>query len=235
MTVRELVSSSLRLIGVLASGESLGAAEASDALSSLNDLLDTWRGERLTIAAQDRVTLAIVSGRATYTIGTGGHFNRARPLWLDGAGILTSDGEESPIAVLTRNERKAIPLKAETADLPEAVFYNPIDPLGELEVYPVATDTSASLVIYVPDEGLSSVASLDTVLSLRPGWSKALRYNLALELAPEYGRPADPAIYDGARESKATIKRTNIHINDLVVDRALRPASRSWSYRRGDF
>jgi hypothetical protein len=238
MTVRELIARALRRIGVLASGESLGAAEASEALSIFNDLLDSWQTERLTISTQDRVTLAIVSGRAVYTIGSGGHFNRAFPLWIDRAGLLTADGEETPLGgPLTTNERAAIGLKTQTADHPAAIFYNPEFPLGEIEVYPIATDTSASLVLYLPGEPLSSGgATLDTVLSLRPGWARALRYNLAQELLSEYGRPADPLIYDVARESKANIKRPNLRINDLVVDRALRrPISVSSSnFNRGD-
>lgn len=233
MTVRELIASSLRLSGILAANESLEAGMADDALATLNDLLDSWRTERLTLTSQDRVTCAI-SGAATYTIGASGNFNRARPLWIDRAGVVTADGSETPIALLTPDQRAEVGQKSATADLPGGLFYRPTYPLGILEVYPIATLTSASLVLYVPAESLASVADVNTVLSLRPGWSKALRYGLAAELAVEYG-VSFPELARGAAESKANIKRTNIVLNEQIVDRALRPYPGLWNYRRGDF
>jgi hypothetical protein len=235
VTVRDLIASSLRLAGVLAAGEAMTATEAADGLDTFNDLLDTWRTERLTLTSQDRVTEPIVGSQPSYTIGASGNIDRARPLWIDAAGVLTADGLETPITILTRAQRASIGLKGATADLPSAIFYDPQFPLGVISVYPVATDSSASLVLYLPAESLDAVADLDVVLSLRPGWSKALRYGLATDLAVEYGIALDPLIQQGAAESKATIKRTNLLMNDQIVDRALRPYPGQWNYRRGDF
>jgi hypothetical protein len=45
MTVRELIASSFRLIGVTASGETVSASEETDALEALNLILDEMQGE----------------------------------------------------------------------------------------------------------------------------------------------------------------------------------------------
>jgi hypothetical protein len=235
VTVRELIASSLRLAGVLAANESLDAGMAANALVTFNDLLDTWRTERLTLTSQDRVLEPLVAAQASYTIGTAGNIDRARPLWIDAAGVLTADGLETPITILTRAQRASIGLKGATSDLPSAIFYDPQFPLGVISVYPVPTDSSASLVLYLPAESLDAVADLDVVLSLRPGWSKALRYGLTVDLATEYAMPLDGAILQGAADAKAAIKRTNLVMNDQIVDRALRPYPGQWNYRRGDF
>ena len=51
-----------------------------------------------------------------------------------------------------------------------------------------------------------------------PGYSRALRYNLALEWAPEFGKPVDQTILMVANESKAEIKRQNTQPVYMVSD-----------------
>lgn len=235
MTVRQLITSSLRLIGVLASGETLPAADGADALSVLNDLLDAWRAERLTLFEQQRTENTLVGGTQRYTIGTGGAWNQQRPLWIDAAGALFPDGLEIPIKLYSRDEWAEQALKDLDSNIPEGIFYNPAFPLGEIDVWPVPDDATMKVVLYAPKSGLTSVASLDTVISMPPGWAKALRYNLALDLAPEYGRQADPAVVATAIDAKATIKRANILPEDLAIDPALSAGGGAWDWRTGDY
>jgi hypothetical protein len=235
VTARDLIGRSLRLLGVLASGESLPADQASDGLDVLNDLLDAWRAERLTLFAQARTVTALSVGVASYTIGSGGTINVNRPLWIDGATIVVGD-EEIPIRVYTRDEWRRIAQKT-LAGQPEGIFYNPTFPLGTVEVYPVPAE-AVSLVIYGPAEALTSVASLDTAISMPPGWSKALRYALAVDLAPEYPAVSSDAaqlILSQAVELKATIKRPNEVLEDMDIDPALRRRGAWFDINTGDF
>jgi hypothetical protein len=221
LTASNLIAGSLRLLGVLAAGESLPADMGADCLTALNQLLDGWSTERLAIYSQTRNLFALVSGTQRYTIGTGGTWNQDRPLWIDAAAYLTSAGLEVPIRVLTRDEWAHVGQKSISDAVPQAVFYNPTFPLGAVDVYPKPTDASVQIVLYTPLAALTTVAALTTSISVPPGWLKALRYNLALELAPEYGVALDPGILAGAADSKATIKRTNEQLDELVIDSAL--------------
>lgn len=47
MTVNDLIRRAMRSLGVLHTGENPSAAEAADALDTLNDLLNAWRNEGL--------------------------------------------------------------------------------------------------------------------------------------------------------------------------------------------
>ena len=52
--------------------------------------------------------------------------------------------------------------------------------------------------------------TLNSEVQLPAGFDRALRYALALELAPEYGRTLDALTVKAAGDSLAAIKRANI-------------------------
>jgi hypothetical protein len=221
-TARTIITRSLKLIGALAEGETPTAEAANDALATLNDLIAGWQAEQVPVHTLTRATLALVSGQASYTIGDGGDFNRAWPYTVPRASFLTASTPvtETPLQVLYEQEWQDLSTKTLTSTTPVAIYYNPTYPLGRLHVYPVATDATATLVIYV-HEPVATLATLDTVLSLPPGYQKMIRYNLALELAPEYGRTPDPQIRLIAQQTLGAIKRTNFRPALLRVDAAL--------------
>lgn len=236
MTVREYLSSSLRLIGVLAPGESLPDDAYTDGLQVFSDMLDAWSTERLTIFSQTRTEHPLVAGTQRYTVGSGGTWNQAYPLWIDTVSYLTAGGLEQNIDLLTRTQWAAVEEKSLTGPLPYGVFYNPTYPLGAADVWPVPTDATVEIVLYTPLAALTAVTSLDTSISAPPGWARALRYNLADEL---YALYPDVAVVEkvtkGAEKSLAAIKRTNITPDEMTVDPALTRGAGRWSIKAGNF
>lgn len=236
MTVRDYIASSLRLIGVLAPGESLPADAYTDALQVFSDMLDAWSTERLTIYSQTRSVHALVSGTQRYTVGPTGTWVQAYPLWIDTVAYLTAAGLEQDIDLFTRQKWAAINLKGQAGPLPYGVFYNPTFPLGAADVWPVPDDATVQIVLYAPLAPLTEVTSLDTEISAPPGWARALRYNLADEL---YALYPDIAVVEkvtnGAIDSKAAIKRTNITLDEMTIDEALTRGTGRWSIKAGEF
>ena len=51
-TAGDQINRALRLLGVLAEGESPSASESRDALVALNQMLDSWDTERLAVFAK---------------------------------------------------------------------------------------------------------------------------------------------------------------------------------------
>lgn len=72
-------------------------------------------------------------------------------------------------------------------------------------------------------EGLavSTFATVDDEVDLAPGYARALRYNLAVALAPDYGYALPGEIAGPAAESKTIIKRTEFVSEELTSDPAL--------------
>src|SRR6187200_1131218 len=69
-TARNLVERTLKLLGVVAQGETPSSPELSDGWKALNELVDAWATQRLIIYTVQRNTaLSLVSGTASYTIG----------------------------------------------------------------------------------------------------------------------------------------------------------------------
>src|SRR6188474_3689472 len=72
ITPRSLIVGVFRLLGITAQGEDPSSAELLEAFDRLNELIDAWSTQRLTMRVTTRATYPIVAGQATYTIGPAG-------------------------------------------------------------------------------------------------------------------------------------------------------------------
>lgn len=205
-TVGNLITDALRLIGVIASGEAPTAAEQSDALRSLNRMTSSWSVEGLLIYQKTREVFPLISNQASYTFGPLGDFASSRPVNIEIVNVLVS-GNEMPVKILSTSEWAAISNKATTSNSPTSVYAEGTYPLETLHLHPVPTDAN-QLVIY-SDKAITSFASAADVIAFPEGYEDAFLYNLAIRLAPEFGKPIDPYIKDTADKSKAVLKRKN--------------------------
>lgn len=207
----QLIGGALRLIGQQAAGEPLNSSDGPIGLDVLNELVDAWAAERLTLFAQAITACTLSAAKQTYTVGaSGADWTLDRPFWIDHAiRREVATGIERPIKVYEPSEWSGVTLKTLAGPMPIGIHYNPTFPLGQADVWPIPTGNTYSIVLYTPAQALQSVASLNTSISMPQGWQRALRYNLALALAAEYGFPIDQSVIAIAADSKATIKRTS--------------------------
>lgn len=222
MTARDLIRRSLMLIGVLAEGETASADALQDGLSSLNDMLGSWSTEGLTVFNRVREEFTLTPGTAAYTIGVSGTFNTSRPLEIEQATLEDQSASptiEMPIEIISLRQWSTIAIKDMQSTYPLKLYIEMTNPLAIINLWPVPSAAN-KLVIY-SRKPLSSIASANTAIALPPGYDKALRYNLAIELAPEYGKATPPEVMNGAIEAKANIKRQNIKPSYLECDAAL--------------
>lgn len=195
----------MRLATILASGETPTADEANDGLKSLNDILENWSLEALSVWQTDNFTGTLKPGQATYTIGPGGDFNTVRPIRI-GLSYSTVNGADFQMTEWGLEEYNAVAVKNIGGIAQRFVYLNEY-PLGQLILYPVPA--VASTASFAVDRLLTFPLTLASVLSFPPGYEKALRYTLATNLAPEYGVNPPPAVASIAVSSKADLKRAN--------------------------
>jgi hypothetical protein len=222
MTGRELISASLRLIGAIATGEIPQAVEANDGLAAINRMIDSWSNEDLLIYYTVRDQLTLVSGTASYTIGSSGTFNVARPQAILQALLrveTSSPASEYPIAIRNVTEWASIIQKEVSSEIVTDLYLDTAYPLATINLYP--KPSAAHKLVLFSLKPLTRITTLDTDISFPPGYEDALVYNGAIRLAPEYGRVVPEEIAVIAMESKASLKRKNHTSSLLRVDDAL--------------
>lgn len=229
MTGRDVATAALRLIGAVAPGESLAAQEATDALASINRLISSWSNEGLLIHSITQETFTLVPGDSTVTLGVSGDVT-TRPMSIHHA-LIRDGSTDYPMRILSAGEFSSISDKSTQSTMPQALYDDGAYPRRTLTLYPVPS-AAKTLVLFVA-RPLTEISALSTDLSFPPGYERALVFNAALELAPEYGRPVPEYVMMAAMESKASIKRVNHKPRYLRVDSAL-VGGRGYNIERGD-
>jgi hypothetical protein len=235
MTARDLISGSLRLIGAVASGDVPSADEANDALTILNQLIESWSTEELLIPNKVRESFPLVAGQKIYTMGPGGNFNTTRPQLIETAIIqvtTVTPVAELPIKILTKEQYAGIVVKDVQSTISTFLYAEGTYPLETINLWPVPLYVY-NLILY-SWKPLAQLATLDSAITLPPGYMRALRYALGIEIAPEWGRPVSADIMQLAIESKATIKRMNTKPVLLRVDEALTATPAVWNWMTGE-
>lgn len=140
-----------------------------------------------------------------------GAFKMTRPLRITNAFTrITASGStqlDYQMAVIPRDKYTALGIKGLPGPWPTHVYYDPTYPLGTLYFYP--NPSQAGVLHLWTDQIFSSFTTISQALNLPQGYAMALKKNLALQLAPEYGKGASPLLVQQARDSKNAIKALN--------------------------
>ena len=206
-TAQTIIDRAMRLIGALESGESPSSDETADVLVALNQMIDSWRNDRLVAYQVNDYTLTLVSGTSEYTIGSGGDINQTRPVKIDSA-FITENSIDYPVMIVSKGSYDAIPDKTTQSNIVDLLYYEPAYPTGNIKLYP--TPNTANVLTVSVWEPISTLATAATSVSLPPGYERALTYNLAVDIAPEFQQQVPQAVVEIAVNSLAALKRVNI-------------------------
>lgn len=201
-TVAAIVNAACRQLGFTPD-----AAESADGMEALNLLLKEWATSPLGIYRVTRESFTMTAAKGEYTIGSGGDFDTVRPIKLLAAFIRVSD-MDNPITGLHISEYASLGNKL-TSGMPSVIYAEPAYPLGILVFYPVP-DTAYTLHLY-SHKPLGAYTSLSADLALPPEYEPALKFNLAVELAAEFGRDLRPQTAVRATQTLDNLKQLHSH------------------------
>ncbi|MBU6231819.1 hypothetical protein KGP36_04060 [Patescibacteria group bacterium] len=236
-TASDQINRALRLLGVLAEGETPSNATSQDALLALNQMLDSWNTERLSVFCTQDQAVTWPASTASGTLGPSGTLgnNLIRPVKLDDATYFmdTGTGVSFGIRLINQEQYDGVAVKTITSTYPEVLFYNPTYPNGTVTLFPVPTGAIQFHFISVLE--LTQPALLTTALMLPDGYLRAFAYNLALEIAPEFGVEPSPTIKSIAIASKRDIKRINDPEDVMAMPYQLIATHKRYNIYSGNF
>jgi hypothetical protein len=208
-TAGDQINGALRLIGQLAEAETPTAATSQDALTALNQMIDSWNTERLAVFSTQDQVFSWPPNVLSRTLGPSGDFVGNRPILLDDSTyfIDTASGISYGIKIINQQQYDGIAVKTVTSTYPQVIWINMSYPNIEMYVYPKPTKVLEWHFISV--EELTQPALLSTTLAFPPGYLRAFKYNLACEIAAEFGVEPPPQVQRIAMTSKRNLKRIN--------------------------
>ena len=208
-TARDLIADAHRLLGLVSSGNALPESIYQDNLVALNQMIDSWNTERLSVFSTQDQVFNWPTNTVSRTLGPTGDFVGNRPVLVDDATYFRDPGTNVSfgIRIINQQQYDGIAVKTVTSTYPQVIWINMTYPDIEMYVYPVPTRLLEWHFISV--EELSKPASLTTTISFPPGYLRAFRYSLAMELAPEFNMEPSPQVVRIAMTSKRNLKRIN--------------------------
>jgi len=233
-TARAIITDALTELGVLGESETASAGQAALGLLRLQNMIDAWQADRLTLAVQFRTTFTLLPGTDSITIGlVGADIIQARPVWINTVNFIipgSSPEVESVLAQMNEDTFSALSIKQLSNALPTNFFYQTSMStiLGTISFWPVVNQ-SVKIAIYGP-ESLAVPLSLNSIITAPAGYMEALVYQLALRLASPFGVQPSQSLVEMAARAFATAKRANVKPGILGVDSALWYGSRGGAY-----
>ena len=176
--------------------------DAQLCLRRLNRLVDSWANDKLFAFHVKESSFTMAAGTASYSSAL---LSNGRPASVDTVRVRLSN-VDYPIKLINNQQYSDLVLKS-TASIPTLCYIDADYPNWSMTFYPTP---AAAYTCYVSGRyPITSTLTLDTVLSLPPGYERALVDNLTVDIGPSFGVPAAPATVEAARASLAALKRNN--------------------------
>jgi hypothetical protein len=224
MIVRDMINDAAAPLGQYAADRPLNNVKAQLMLRRMQRMLDLWSTDGLYVYNVTTVSLALAPNVASYstTLFSGGRPTAIDSVFVNVGGVSGIDYSPSP---MTQMQYDAIPYKI-AAGIPAGWYYDPTFPDGTLYFYPVPYQV---MTARVNTRTLLANASLtlDSTISLPPGYDAAIVDNLSLNCSGIFGPSSrcPPEIAQAAKDALTMLQRLNSvpGIMETGLERKLSP------------
>lgn len=188
LTRDELINAALRKIGVLGEGQTANSAQLDTGAEALNAALIELQVLGLPLWKRTELTIPMVSGQSTYTIGVGQSINVPFPLKLQEA-IFQMSGANSKIDVniLANYDWNLLP--SNSGGIPVNITYQPFINYGVVRVWPTPNSSTIGDLLLIYQEPVDVTTTGTETIDYPQEWQNAIIYYLAYLLADEYQLP----------------------------------------------
>jgi len=201
MKANTIIAGALRRLLVTPIGGTPSAAQYSAGLEVLNDMVNSWSAQNDLVYEDTLEELTIPSGTQSITIGATGTLVTARPLKITVA-TLKDGTNEYPMSMMDEQQYSRFYDKTVTSQ-PYRLYYRNTWPNGTI-YFEYTTDQEYTLILSSIKQ-LSTFPDGTTEVSLPDHYERALKANLAVEMADEYGASLTAGMIAIAQESRNAI------------------------------
>lgn len=181
-------------------------SELTEALYAANDVLSSWSPQILPVLPLS-VESFPATGQMAITMGIGGIFNTVRPVKIESVAVTSSGGARQPARLVPIEEFESRPDTTLRGLFAEVCYCDGGYPTMTLLFNPIpASGGMIEIASYKP---LQAFNALTDTINLAPGYTRALRWALAFEMAPEFGRPVTQELTSLAADAKTSITGLN--------------------------
>jgi hypothetical protein len=191
VTRDDIIKRALRLLGVVAQGETPTTDQVTEAAFALNMLAKAWQADGMPLWAIKQTSITLVNGQREYVMGIGQAIDIPKPLKIYEAFNRSSTSNvDIPMRPLTKQEYNLLGNKSSSGN-PIQFYYDPQRVSGTLSVFPVPTtvEAAANTIVITYQRPFEDFDSATDEPDFPQEWFDALSYGLACRLAPEYGIP----------------------------------------------
>lgn len=205
-TAETVIEAALRAIAVIDPETTLqpNTTEMANALEALNFLVTSWQAHGMQVWCHKTVSYVLTAANS-YTIGpSGATITAARPLRIVQAWLrdTSTNPVDTPLNIVSRDEFNLLSVKT-TPGIPNQLFYDPefdrdasnggANAKGKIWIWPqpdatVVTNYDLYMVCVRPIQDFTAKTDY---LDFPQEWFNAVKWNLAHQIAFEYGVPVE--------------------------------------------
>lgn len=216
MIANTIIKAALRKLLVVPSGGTPSTTQYADGLEVLNDLISSWSANFNLTYENSFEELTIPAGTQSITIGATGTLVTARPIDVINASL--KEGNIEYMLDIIRDKAYQREWDKTETERPERLYYRKTYPNGTI-YFESTTDEEYTLILTSMKQ-LTSFPDGTTAIDLPEFYERALKTNLTIELADEFGagNRVTQAMIKLADESKTAIIGASLSINASVTE-----------------
>jgi len=212
--VSDILYGALRLCRV----RTTSSTQMTEALSAFNLMLKAWEEAMITPTTS---SFTLTASDAEYTIGTGGDLDTTKPMSIKSAYVRDSDGTDHEIEVSMSPIDYDLVSDKDYNGRATKLYYDADYSTGLGKVYLDCAYSTAETLYLTMYQGHTTYTAITETIVQPTEYEKAMTYNLAVDLAPEYGVQLMPTVIQQALILRNTIEVRNSKTPEADFDDAL--------------
>lgn len=209
-TATNLCTAALRKLRVIDPSETPNATELDNVFTEMKRMLMQWASKRIFALYSTEDTHTLTAGTASYTIGSGGTINTARPIQINEGSYVRANGIDYPLKIIGETQYNRLNYKDQGSDYPSRIWYKPEFALGKIFLWPPG---GGELHLWSTKQ-FTLPASIGNDWEFTEESQDAIVWTLACRMAPEFIGDPTPFMMQQAADAMETIINLNA-ANDI--------------------